>query len=109
MSAALLGTALGLLSSAFATTEFQVVQFMPAFIFPQLLVCGLFVPRDQMARVLQWLADIFPLTYSVDAMKQVTTSSYWTSTHTKDLVIVAGFTIVSLVLGAVSIRRQEKS
>jgi ABC-2 type transport system permease protein len=108
MSAALLGTALGLLSSAFATTEFQVVQFMPAFIFPQLLVCGLFVPRDQMAKVLQWLANVLPLTYSVDAMKQVTTHTNWTVTHTKDLLIVAAFTIVSLILGAISIRRQQK-
>lgn len=106
--AALLGTALGLLSSAFATTEFQAVQFMPAFIFPQLLVCGLFVARDQMAKVLQWFADIMPLTYSVDAMKQVTTQPNWTYTHTKDLVIVAGFTIAALILGSITIRRQEK-
>lgn len=106
--AALLGTALGLFSSAFARTEFQAVQFMPAFIFPQLLVCGLFVARDQMVRVLQWFADVMPLTYSVDAMKQVTMQTHWTSTHTKDLIIVAAFTVVALVLGSVTIRRQEK-
>ena len=106
--AALLGTALGLLSSAFATTEFQAVQFMPAFIFPQLLVCGLFVARDQMARPLQWFADIMPLTYSVDAMKQVTTNPNWTYTHTKDLLIVIGFAIAALILGSITIRRQEK-
>lgn len=106
--AALLGTALGLFSSAFATSEFQAVQFMPAFIFPQLLVCGLFVARDQMAKVLQWFADIMPLTYSVDAMKQVTTQPNWTYTHTKDLVVVAGFTIAALILGSITIRRQEK-
>ena len=106
--AALLGTALGLFSSAFATTEFQAVQFMPAFIFPQLLVCGLFVPRDQMARVLQWFADIMPLTYSVDAMKQTTMHAGWTVTHTTDLLIVAGFTIAALILGSITIRRHEK-
>lgn len=106
--AALLGTSLGLFSSAFATTEFQAVQFMPALIFPQLLVCGLFVARDQMATVLQWFADIMPLTYSVDAMKQVTTHSSWTSTHTKDLAVVAAFTAAALILGSVTIRRQEK-
>jgi ABC-2 type transport system permease protein len=106
--AALLGIALGLFSSAFATSEFQAVQFMPAFINPQLLVCGLFVARDQMARPLQWFADIMPLTYSVDAMKQVTTHSNWTYNHTKDLVIVLGFTIAALVLGSITIRRQEK-
>ena len=46
---ALLGTALGLFVSAFAASEFQAVQFMPAVIFPQLLLCGLFTPRDRHA------------------------------------------------------------
>jgi len=106
--AALLGTALGLLSSAFATSEFQAVQFMPAFIFPQLLVCGLFVARNQMARPLQWFADVMPLTYSVDTMKQITTQTGWSHTHTKDLLIVIGFTLAALVLGSITIRRQER-
>jgi len=106
---ALLGTALGLFTSAFATSEFQAVQFMPAIIFPQLLVCGLFVARTQMARPLQWLADVLPLTYSVDAMKQVTTHSNWTYLHTRDLIVVVGFTLVALMLGSITIRRQEKA
>ena len=46
---ALLGMSLGLLASAFATSEFQAVQFMPAVVLPQLLLCGLFVARDRMA------------------------------------------------------------
>ena len=109
MSAAFLGTALGLFVSAFASSEFQAVQFLPAFLFPQLLTCGLFVPRDQMARVLQWLADIFPLTYSVDAMKQVTLHPGWTATHTRDLLIVVAYAIAALVLGSITIRRQDKT
>jgi ABC-2 type transport system permease protein len=109
VSAALLGTALGLLSSAFATTEFQAVQFMPAFLFPQLLVCGLFIARSEMAKPLQWFADVMPLTYSVDAMKQVALSPTWTATHTKDLVIVLTVTVLALVLGSITIRRQEEA
>lgn len=104
---ALLGTSLGLFMSAFATSEFQAVQFMPAFIFPQLLVCGLFVAREQMARPLQWFADVMPLTYSVDAMKQITIHSSWTSALTRDLAVVVGFGIVALVLGSITIHRQE--
>ena len=46
---AVLGSTLGLFVSAFAQTEFQAVQFMPAFVFPQILLCGLFVARDEMA------------------------------------------------------------
>lgn len=102
-----LGTALGLFTSAFARSEFQAVQFLPAFIFPQLLVCGLFVARTEMAKPLQWFANIMPLTYSVDAMKQVTISPSWTGTLTRDLIVVACFAIVALVLGSATIRRQE--
>jgi len=106
--AAFLGTSLGLFASAFARTEFQAVQFMPVFIFPQFLTCGLFVARDAMARPLQWFADVMPLTYSVDAMKQVTMHANWTSVHTRDLVIVIAYALAALILGSITIRRQEK-
>ncbi len=105
--AAFLGTTLGLFTSAFARSEFQAVQFMPAFIFPQLLICGLFIARDQMSQPLQWLANVMPLTYSVDAMKQVTEHSSWTSDLTNDLIIVVVFGLAILILGSITIRRQE--
>lgn len=107
VTAALLGMALGLFVSAFAASEFQAVQFMPAFIFPQLLVCGLFVARDQMAQILQRLADVFPLTYSVDAMKQITTHTGWTATLSRDLAVVIAYALAALILGSLTIRRQE--
>ncbi|HVV66606.1 MAG TPA: ABC transporter permease [Candidatus Saccharimonadales bacterium] len=109
VASAFLGTALGLFLSAFARSEFQAVQFMPAFIFPQLLTCGLFVPRDQMAKVLQWFADIMPLTYSVDAMKQISLHVTWTGTLTRDLIVVVAYGLAVLVLGSVTIRRQDSS
>lgn len=108
VAAALLGMALGLFMSAFAATEFQAVQFMPAVILPQLLVCGLFVARGDMARPLQWFADIMPLTYSVDAMKQVTLQAGWTGQLVRDLAIVLGIALLALVLGAATIRRHVK-
>lgn len=107
VASAFLGTALGLFLSAFAKSEFQAVQFMPAFIFPQLLTCGLFVPREQMAQVLQWFADIMPLTYSVDAMKQITLHATWTGTLTRDLVVVTAYGLAVLILGSITIRRQD--
>lgn len=106
--AASLGTALGLFLSAFASSEFQAVQFMPAFVFPQLLTCGLFVAREDMAEPLQWFANIMPLTYSVDAMKQVTLYSGWGSTLTTDLLVVAGFVVAALIVGSATIHRQER-
>ncbi len=105
--AAFLGTSLGLFLSAFATSEFQAIQFMPAFLFPQLLTCGLFVARTSMAQPLQWFADIMPLTYSVDAMKQVTIHLGMTGEYVRDLLVVASFGIVALILGSITIRRQE--
>lgn len=102
-----LGTAAGLFTSAFAASEFQAVQFMPAFIFPQLLTCGLFVARENMARPLQWFADVMPLTYSVDAMKQITMHRSWTADLKRDLVVVGVFGVVALFLAAATIRRQD--
>lgn len=105
--AALLGTALGLFASAFAKTEFQAVQFMPAFVFPQLLVCGLFVPREQMATALQWFADIMPMTYSVDVMQQIAVQNSITSQMVRDFVVIIGYAIVALALAALTIRRKS--
>lgn len=105
--AAFLGTAMGLLTSAFARNEFQAVQFMPAFIFPQLLTCGLLIARDQMAWLLKSFSDIMPLTYSVDAMKQIINNPSWTSDLTKDLLIVGILGLAALILGSVTIRRSD--
>jgi ABC-2 type transport system permease protein len=105
--ASFLGTALGLFVSAFARNEFQAVQFVMPILMPQILLCGLFVARDHMARPLQWLADVLPLTYSVDAMKQVALHPTWTSTLSRDLAIVLACGIAALLLGSATIRRKE--
>ncbi len=72
---AVLGTALGLFVSAFAQTEFQAVQFMPLIVIPQILLCGLFVPRDQLPAVLEAVSNVLPLSYAVDAMQHLTQST----------------------------------
>lgn len=105
--AAFLGTSLGLFVSAFATSEFQAVELVMPILMPQILLCGLFAPRDHMARFLQWLSDVFPLTYSVDAMRQLTVHATWTSVFVRDLLVVAGCAVLALVLGSITIRRQE--
>jgi len=102
----LLGTALGLFLSAFATTEFQAVQFLPAFVLPQFLLCGLLVPRDQLPDVLRWISDILPLSYAVDAMQTITTDANGTASVLGDVAIVLGFVIALVVLGAATLRRR---
>jgi ABC-2 type transport system permease protein len=103
---ALLGMALGLFLSAFARNEFQAVQFLPAFVLPQLLLCGLFAPREAMAAPLRWLSNVFPLSYAVDGMQQLAVSSSVTGGLVRDLVIVAGASVLALALGAATLRRQ---
>ncbi|UKL06532.1 ABC transporter permease [Streptomyces sp. NBU3104] len=103
---ALLGTALGLFVSAFAASEFQAVQFMPAVIFPQLLLCGLFTPRPNMHPVLEAVSNVLPMSYAVDAMNEVLTRPGVTGTFVRDLAIVAGSAVLVLVLGAATLRRR---
>jgi ABC-2 type transport system permease protein len=102
----LLGTALGLFVSAFAATEFQAVQFLPAFILPQFLLCGLFAPRDSMAPVLRWISDVLPLSYAVEAMNRLTSETGVSSLTIRDLLILAGCALLALALGAATLRRR---
>ncbi|MFB7500850.1 ABC transporter permease [Streptomyces sp. NPDC056161] len=103
---ALLGTALGLFVSAFAASEFQAVQFMPAVIFPQLLLCGLFTPRPAMHPVLEGISDVLPMSYAVDGMNEVLHHPDATGTFIRDVVIVAGCAVLVLGLGAATLRRR---
>ena len=105
---AVLGTTLGLLASAFARTELQAVQFMPAFILPQSLLCGLLVPVNQLPTVLHWIADVLPLRYAVDAMNRVSTESNLSHRIYADLATVLGFAVVAILLGAATLRRSTK-
>jgi ABC-2 type transport system permease protein len=102
---AVLGMALGLLLSAFAQTEFQAVQFMPAFVLPQILLSGLLVPRERMADVLEWASDVLPLTYAYDALARATADDLGTRLAA-DVAVVSGAIALALVLGATTLRRR---
>lgn len=102
----LLGTMLGLLASAFARTEFQVVQFMPVVVAPQVLLGGIFLPRDQMPEALEAISNWLPLSYSIDALNTVTTDADATGEVLVDVAIVAAFALGALVLAALTLRRR---
>jgi ABC-2 type transport system permease protein len=106
VAVAVLGTTLGLFASAFARTEFQAVQFMPAFVLPQFLLCGLLVPRDQLPTALRIISDALPLSYAVDAMRSITTSAQPAAEVGRDLAIVLAFVVASVVLGSATLRRR---
>src|SRR5271166_4639365 len=103
---ALLGMALGLFASAYARTEFQAVQFMPALILPQILLCGLFVPRDQMAGWLHAISWLMPLTYAYDALARATRPAPLGGEMAAAVIAVVAFTLAALVLGALTLRRR---
>lgn len=102
---AILGTALGLAASSIASTEFQAVQMMPAILLPQMLLAGLFLDRDLMPRVLEWLSAALPLSYAIDAIKQLqdeaSASGIW-----DEVGILAAFIVGALALGILTLRRR---
>ncbi|MBX7454307.1 ABC transporter permease [Mycolicibacterium sp. 3033] len=103
---AVLGVGLGLLCSAFARTEFQAVQFMPLVIAPQLLLCGIIVPREQLPDWLQWASNAMPASYALEALRQVGAHAELTSLAVRDFSIVAGFAVSALALAAATLRRR---
>ncbi|MGO2050526.1 MAG: ABC transporter permease [Microbacterium sp.] len=104
---ALLGTALGLLASAFAQTEFQAVQFMPLLVFPQIILGGLFMPRDQMPDVLHAISDWLPLSYAIDAIGAVTAGDEGWDIFAP-LLIVLAFAVGALLLASLTLRRRTR-
>lgn len=103
---ALLGVAFGLFLSAFARTEFQAVQFMPAFVMPQLLLCGLFVPRDQMTAVLEAVSWALPMTYAYEALDRAVSPGSLGVEFAVSVLVTVGATLLALALGAATLQRR---
>jgi ABC-2 type transport system permease protein len=102
---AVLGSTLGLFVSAFAQTEFQAVQFMPAVVFPQIFLCGLFVPRDEMATWLRVISYFLPLTYAYDALARVAADDL-DARFALNVAVVCGCIVLAVALGAATLRRR---
>jgi len=103
---AVLGVTMGLAASSMARTEFQAVQFMPALIFPQFLLCGLLVPRDQLPPAAEFISSFLPLSYAVDAVKEVAASP--DPTIGTEVAIIAVFILALLALGILTLRRRSE-
>ncbi len=103
---AVLGVGLGLLCSAFARTEFQAVQFMPVVVVPQLLLCGILVPREALPDWLQWISNALPASYALEALQQVGAYAEPTAIAVRDIAVVIGFALVALGLAAGTLRRR---
>ena len=105
---ALLGVALGLFASAFARTEFQAIQLMPVVVLPQLLLCGLFQPRGEMATVLRWAADVLPVSYAVEALSTSRRSTVVDFAFARDVLVLLAFVVGAVVAAAATLRRSTR-
>jgi ABC-2 type transport system permease protein len=100
------GMAFGLFLSAFAQSEFQAVQFMPAFLLPQILLSGLLAPRAHMAPVLAAISNWLPMTYAFDALDRLAHLDGLSGRLGVDALVLVGTTLLALVLGAATLRRR---
>ena len=105
---ALLGMSMGLFFSAFAQTEFQAIQFMPAFILPQFMLCGLLVARSEMARPLEVVSAWLPLTYAYDALRAVSDQTSPGGDLAADLAVTVGMGLLALTAGSMTLPRRTR-
>lgn len=103
---ALIGVAFGLLASAFATTEFQAVQFMPLFVGPQIFLCGLLVPVEHMPAPLEAVANWLPMTWAVSVVRDLMESATLSDASLWRIAALAFAVIVALALASLSMRRK---
>jgi len=105
VSNAILGMSLGLLASAFARSEFQVIQFMPAFIFPQIILGGLFIPVAQMPDLLQTISEWLPLTHALRALSDIAEKASQSDIE-REIWVVLSVSVGSLILGSLTLRKK---
>ena len=103
---AVVGLSLGILASAFARNEFQVVQFIPLLIIPQILLGGTFWAVEEMPAYLQPLAYLAPLTYANRALRDVMLKGWGLADIWPNLAVLAGFAAMLIALGALTMRRE---
>ena len=96
---------LGIFISTFARNEFQMVQFIPLILFPQIFLCGVIWPVEQMPDYLQWLSAVLPLKYAVDGLRDIMLAGKSLLDVGFELAVLVGFAVVISVLAAFTLRR----
>ena len=102
----MLGSTLGLFVSAFAQTEFQAVQFMPAFVLPADPALRTLRRRArEMATWLRAISYVLPMTYAYDALAR-TAANNLDARFVLDVAVVFGCVVLAIVLGGATLRRR---
>ncbi|MGE8056016.1 ABC transporter permease [Bacillus mycoides] len=98
---------LGTFLSAYANNEFQMIQFIPLVIVPQVFFSGLF-PMESMNTWLQMLGKLFPLTYGADAMRQVMIRNQGFTEIALDLIVLLLFSLLFAVGNVFALKKHRK-
>jgi ABC-2 type transport system permease protein len=104
---ALVALSLGILLSSFAASEFQMIQFIPLVIVPQVFFTGI-IPIAGMPEWLQMVSKIMPISYGADALKSIMYKGMNLSGILTDLVVLIGFAVVFIALNVVALKKYRK-
>ena len=96
---------LGIFISSFASNEFQVVQFIPIVLAPQIFLSGVIIPVEQMPALFEWLSVVIPLTYAVDALQEIMLLGTDLTTLWLNLAVIAAFSVALLAAAVATLRR----
>ncbi len=107
LTLAMASLALGMLLSTFANNEFQIIQFIPIVIVPQILFCGIF-PLEGMADWLQWIAHIMPMYYGAQALQSIMIKGEGFSSFAGDFYILLLFVAAFLILNIFALKKYRK-
>ncbi|OLS41273.1 ABC transporter permease [Bacillus sp. MRMR6] len=107
LTLALVALSLGILLSAFANSEFQMMQFIPIAIIPQVFFAGIF-PVEGMAEWLQVIARMMPMYYGGGALVDVMYKGLGFSDILNELLVLWGFALVFIVLNIVALKKYRK-
>ena len=98
---------LGILISTFAGNEFQMIQFIPIIIIPQVFFSGLF-DMDTMAPWLRWLSTIMPLKYGADALRNIMIRGYGFTAVVPSILVLTGLSLIFMLLNILALRKHRR-
>lgn len=104
---ALVALSFGILVSTFANSEFQMMQFIPILVIPQIFFSGI-IPLDSMASWVKDISYIIPIKYSGDAATRVIMQGQGLSSLGSDIGVLLIFLVVLTFLNIVGLKRYRK-
>lgn len=104
---ALVALAFGILMSTLANSEFQMMQFIPLVVVPQVFFSGI-IPLDSMASWVQYVGKVLPLTYTGDALTQIIMYGKGFTSLGGDILALLLFLVILLWLNIIGLKRYRK-